>query len=1698
MSYITNQLTGNVTLTGALLPSSNVTNLGSPTQTFGNLFVGSHSIVFSNPDPTVPPTLLGVSSSNLMVISRGGLSVRDNTNLFDTFQVDPTGQVVMRSNVVLDPFNPALNIIGNASGAYNAPTQPYASMIHVTGSDGTQSVILNDSYGTGTYSGFIGRKANGTAAVPTQLLSGDLISRFGANGWGLGSPSGFAPFSTARIEMYATENQTLTTRGSNVTIVTTPVGTPTPAVVATFDTAGIQLVSNVLVGTDLTVTGNSIAYGHSTTYGNVVSYGNLISTGTVNSSGGIISNGNTQINGDTQFSGNVTALRGIRFSNGSNITTAGVSYVNVGTGLATSAAVNNGINITTSAILGIAGTPQQISINQVGGNVTLSLPQSLATNSIVQFGNLTVGNLTVTGNITSSTATNLNVANKIIYAGNGATSYGAIDGGGFVLGNSEVAQSMLWFQNSPGWRFNSDLYPLGNVYIGGLDADGGDLHAVTAYVTGNLQIGQLANQQFANANLQVTGSAAATVQVTVQNLLSDPAASGDFVATADTGSDTVNYVDLGINSSTYNQIAYSAQRALDAYLYSSDSNLVISTANVTIPKQIVFTTGGIQTANVAGFIDGTGNWVLSPLGTDDGVNKLQVGGNARFSGNVTVGNLTATGSIVGGTIVGQVVQANQTLITQLGIQNSLQVSGDASVAGNVSVGKTVYANQSVSNVSAFAQALTVAGLTQTNQFVSNLSVTTGTITGIGTTRVNTLIANAAIQSIGQITSQSIVNNTGVQTDTLNVISAAQVNSLTTNLLTTTNTLNVVGTVITNSLVNNTGIQTNTLNVTGAAQVNSMTTNLLTTTNTLNVVGTVITNSLVNNTGIQTNTLNVTGAAQVNSMTTNLLTTTNTLNVGGLSIVNSLYSNTTIQAATSISSAVINGNTSVTSPGINATAALWGQSILSNSTITAATVITAQSMVSNSSIYGQSLNLAGTAQVGAIISNTTIQALGLATVNSLISNNSTTSGTLTVGGAAQLNSLVTNTNTTTATLNTTGAAQSNSLISNVYGVFGQNVTINSTNASTTTGTGALVVKGGIGVAGDSHIGGNLHVGTDLNYTPANALFQYGGSQNNFLQAVTQNANTGNVASTDIVAVANNGSDSVNYIDMGITGSGYAQPAYALTKGNDGYLIVAGNALATYGGNLVISTYTQRDIIFALNGGNVSNEVARFRSNTNTFVVTSGTVSSSYITGAVVVNGGMGIAGAVNTNGQIATTAGLNVGTTAIVNNLIANATVFGGNINTSGTATVQNLIVNAAASFGNLVIPGTVTANNFVSNLNIYTSTINTGGLATLASLVVNVNTTTNSLNVTGAAEVSSFISNNLSTTATLNVTGLALVNSLVSNNNVFGATLQSSGVTTVNSLVSNTNVFGSTAQTSGTALFNAVVSNTNVTTGTLNTTGTAVADVFASNVYGLFGQNVTVNSTNAATSTGTGALQVKGGIGATGNVWVGNLFVAAGTTATASINFTSGSLMTTPTSGGMEYDGKVIYATPSDSQRGVMPAEQWYELAQLRTLPLTNQSPAAAGAGANVFTLSANVSGNTRYAYEIWASVLRAQAGVGTGGLSFAMAGTATLTEHNYVAYTNTSASNVTIAATNSMYSNLTAGFNTFVSIIASPGAGSFNHAFNIKGVIGVSGSGTVTPQITITTGADPTVFQVAPGSWMRIYPIGNTTSGNLAVGNWT
>jgi len=175
---------------------------------------------------------------------------------------------------------------------------------------------------------------------------------------------------------------------------------------------------------------------------------------------------------------------------------------------------------------------------------------------------------------------------------------------------------------------------------------------------------------------------------------------------------------------------------------------------------------------------------------------------------------------------------------------------------------------------------------------------------------------------------------------------------------------------------------------------------------------------------------------------------------------------------------------------------------------------------------------------------------------------------------------------------------------------------------------------ITAAGNLYIGGTGVFGTALNYVPANAPVQVGFNINNYSQFSIQNANTGNNASTDIAAIANNGSDNDTYVDMGIVGSGYSQASYNLYNPNDGYLIVSGNTI-TRGGNLILNTYQANDIIFATGGTQKNNEVMRVTS-ANVVNIKSTNTSTSTTTGALIVAGGAGIAGNLNVGGNLTTT------------------------------------------------------------------------------------------------------------------------------------------------------------------------------------------------------------------------------------------------------------------------------------------------------------------------------------------------------------------------------------------------------------------------------------------------------------------------------
>ena len=108
------------------------------------------------------------------------------------------------------------------------------------------------------------------------------------------------------------------------------------------------------------------------------------------------------------------------------------------------------------------------------------------------------------------------------------------------------------------------------------------------------------------------------------------------------------------------------------------------------------------------------------------------------------------------------------------------------------------------------------------------------------------------------------------------------------------------------------------------------------------------------------------------------------------------------------------------------------------------------------------------------------------------------------------------------------------------------------------------------------------------TSSTNLISGKGTINNFLQLNIQNLSAGTNASTDVVATANNGTDTTNYIDMGINSSG--NTAQYFGTANDAYIYNAGGAAT--GGNFYIGTSTSGKSLGFITGGSIASNVRMF--------------------------------------------------------------------------------------------------------------------------------------------------------------------------------------------------------------------------------------------------------------------------------------------------------------------------------------------------------------------------------------------------------------------------------------------------------------------------------------------------------------------------
>ena len=207
-------------------------------------------------------------------------------------------------------------------------------------------------------------------------------------------------------------------------------------------------------------------------------------------------------------------------------------------------------------------------------------------------------------------------------------------------------------------------------------------------ITGKITLTTLAAGLYSNNNLvvgnnftvlpnvvgQFTGNSASYIQVNLENQTSS--GSGDFVVTADDGSDTDHYIDMGINGSTYSDPAFSAVKAHDGYLFvassgASKGNLAIGTTNAT--GKVNFVVGGLESGNIVGYVDSTGIWSnsINSVVTANAASANSVI-NTRVSANVAIlrGEITSNVSTLNGSITSNVSTLNGAITSNIATQNT--------------------------------------------------------------------------------------------------------------------------------------------------------------------------------------------------------------------------------------------------------------------------------------------------------------------------------------------------------------------------------------------------------------------------------------------------------------------------------------------------------------------------------------------------------------------------------------------------------------------------------------------------------------------------------------------------------------------------------------------------------------------------------------------------------------------------------------------------------------------------------------------------------------------------------------------------------------------------------------------------------------------------------------------------------------------
>jgi len=403
-------------------------------------------------------------------------------------------------------------------------------------------------------------------------------------------------------------------------------------------------------------------------------------------------------------------------------------------GVAVSITDNIGLD---GAGIGIGSTSIQKTLLWQNDSSSLKSSENfnIANGKVYQINDTSVLSSTTLGSgVTNSSLTSVGTLNQLVVSSNTSTDAVRITQVG--SGNALIVED--------------SANPDATAFIVSSDGSVGIGTTIPAYkltITNNA----LPTYNLTNAIADFTGSVDGYTQLNIRNSLAAASASSDLIATADTGSDTTNFIDLGINNSAFSSGSWTVNGALDGYLYTSDGSLSIGIGTTNTAKYLSFFAGGFLAANEQVRINQTG----VGIGTTNPTSKLHVAGDVRITGVSTLGVTTTTNltsqqlNVSGITTVGFITATN----AYIGVATVGFLTATNAYVGVATVGFLTATNIRVSGVTtvgfitatnAYIGVATVGFITATNIWVSGITTTQTLNVGTG----GTVIITTSSGSVG--------------------------------------------------------------------------------------------------------------------------------------------------------------------------------------------------------------------------------------------------------------------------------------------------------------------------------------------------------------------------------------------------------------------------------------------------------------------------------------------------------------------------------------------------------------------------------------------------------------------------------------------------------------------------------------------------------------------------------------------------------------------------------------------------------------------------------------------------------------------------------------------------------------------------------------------------------------------------------------